>query len=522
MYRGLLLALLLAAVTLATASQKSEAHTIQQIIWSPDGEILAIHISESASILLYDANRLVEGPMADFSGVSRTVFGEDGLAISLDEAAPDKLVVWSYTQPERGILRMIEGYEGDPSPFIERCHRSDYQPSALALHPNGQVVATDRNDGSLVVFNLATGGFVSSYNDSPCTPISLAYNVDGTLIGSTHANGDIQVFSTRDGALSWKRKIEGNQVYGIAFSPRGDRMAVGVSTDNEEYASLRDLSGNLVRNLSLPSASLANIAFSPDGELLAAADRTGNIGIFDVDSGELLAEITEASGQPAAVAFSPDGVTLAYSGAGGILKLWDVDRGEVVETAFVPTLTASFTATVTPTPTAPLPTDTPTLTLTPIPPTVTNTASGTATHTLTSTPTLTLTSTRTASHTPTWTSTATWTTTLTYTPTATRTATPTATPLICPGTLPTRLRAGMNAVVRLSPPSDSPQNLRVRATPGGETIGSLIEGTRIYIIGDGVCGDGVIWYPIETLDGQVEGWSAEGVAPNVYYIQPEG
>lgn len=121
--------------------------------------------------------------------------------------------------------------------------------------------------------------------------------------------------------------------------------------------------------------------------------------------------------------------------------------------------------------------------------------------------------------TPTVTPTPSLTPTSTLTSTPPPTFTPTATPIVCDGAPPTRLRVGMSARVTIAPPDQPRQDLRVRDAPNGERIASLSEGTQFTIIGSPVCAGDYLWWPIETLDGSVKGWSAEGALPDAYFIE---
>ena len=80
--------------------------------------------------------------------------------------------------------------------------------------------------------------------------------------------------------------------------------------------------GRLVRNLEGHPASIAGLAFRPDGRLLASSGRDGTIRLWSVADGKLVESRNSAYGP---LAFSPDGRLLALGGSqAGPLAIWDV------------------------------------------------------------------------------------------------------------------------------------------------------------------------------------------------------
>lgn|GEM_PF-4074869 len=90
----------------------------------------------------------------------------------------------------------------------------------------------------------------------------------------------------------------------------------------------------------------------------------------------------------------------------------------------------------------------------------------------------------------------------------------------CIGQMETRLAVGMIARVTISNAGETPTPLRVRQTPAGEFVESMAEGTVFSVIGGPFCADALTWWEIETADGSLTGWSAEGDGVLDYFMEP--
>ncbi|MBI5929584.1 MAG: protein kinase [Chloroflexi bacterium] len=73
-----------------------------------------------------------------------------------------------------------------------------------------------------------------------------------------------------------------------------------------------------------------DVAFSPDGKLLASAGQDGRIILWDAVTHQRIREFTGMTGAVNGVAFSPDGKLLALGGTDALLYLWDVQTGELL------------------------------------------------------------------------------------------------------------------------------------------------------------------------------------------------
>jgi WD40 repeat protein/heat shock protein HslJ len=114
----------------------------------------------------------------------------------------------------------------------------------------------------------------------------------------------------------------------FAFSPDGKSMAV-VSSDLSIRLWAVALQDFIERKFSHTATDLHSLAFSPDGDRIAAADGN-NILLWDSFSGGE-PHILESHAEPVScLAFARDGRTLFSGGADNQILQWDLETGEVI------------------------------------------------------------------------------------------------------------------------------------------------------------------------------------------------
>jgi WD40 repeat protein len=80
------------------------------------------------------------------------------------------------------------------------------------------------------------------------------------------------------------------------------------------------------------SGIIHDMAWSPDGRLIAEGNSDGTVKLLHVESGEVAAILTNGSGRNVSVAFSQDGNGLAVAGYGGSIHFWNVRTGQLIFT----------------------------------------------------------------------------------------------------------------------------------------------------------------------------------------------
>ena len=194
----------------------------------------------------------------------------------------------------------------------------------IAFHPDGKLFVTSSRDGTARLWNVETGEQIA--------PLPLP----DTLEDTTRYRGEPEEIErvSNGGNLQWKRH---QHIESIVFSPCGTLIAGGLGTwiasglTNE--IRLWDTATLETRMIILPSQRTIRpwaLTFSPCGRYLISGawwcpglDKAP-IRIWEVATGEHIHTFWAHSTDVQDVAFSPDGSLLASGSFDGTVLLWDV------------------------------------------------------------------------------------------------------------------------------------------------------------------------------------------------------
>ena len=263
---------------------------------------------------LCNAERLVLKPGGKRQGLAYSPDGKRLAAVASDH----KVRVWDAAGGRELHTHEIPNVAGRPT---------------LAFAPDGALVAggafaTVRvwdGEGRLVREIDPLPGGRPPQRDRNVTSIACAANGRFAI---AYSDGEVLVWKGLKGAKVFALKLEKVWHPVIALSPDANLLATG---DDRDPVRLWDGEGKQLRVLDVGRAFVNSLAFSPDGQRLAAACRDGKLRFWDVATGALRFSTdfsTEWNLRSAeAVAYSPDDKLFAAAGYDRTVRVFDRKSG---------------------------------------------------------------------------------------------------------------------------------------------------------------------------------------------------
>ena len=162
----------------------------------------------------------------------------------------------------------------------------------------------------------------------PGNDYRLSFSPDGTRLALVGLNG-VTVWEASPGneLLTLHAPVD---VWGLAYSPNGQRIA---AADKHDAVSIRDANtGRMLLTLPEPDSAhgmtIVDTRFSPDGTRVAACVAAGSSGwvtLWDATTGRVTGQLKGHATHVINVAFSPDGRRLATASHDRTAKVWDAE-----------------------------------------------------------------------------------------------------------------------------------------------------------------------------------------------------
>jgi WD40 repeat protein len=162
---------------------------------------------------------------------------------------------------------------------------------------------------------------------------AVVFSADGKELfaGGYH---ELTVWNTTDGSLIRRIKNVGQRTRALSISADGKLLAIGCGAPGRlgETRILDVATGEVIKVLGTTSDEVLDIAFSPQGNRLAVGAADGTIRVFEIPSGKEQLSITSHSDWVMALAWNADGTKLASGSRDKTAKVFDTKTGELLVT----------------------------------------------------------------------------------------------------------------------------------------------------------------------------------------------
>lgn len=200
-----------------------------------------------------------------------------------------------------------------------------FAPRGLTFSPDGKYLAVGSFDGTVPVWETATGKEHQVLRPMDGIISLVAFSPDGKYLAAVFGTNRVVLLvdvSTGKQVHAWKSEaVSGDVIYGLAFSPDGKTLAAGRGRELHLWSLA---SGK--RLLQVPGKEDVNsVAFSPDGRILAACSG-GTLRLWETATNAECQQFVDPSGRTSSVTFSLDGQRIGTISGEGTVLLWDIRR----------------------------------------------------------------------------------------------------------------------------------------------------------------------------------------------------
>jgi WD40 repeat protein len=288
---------------------------------SPDGRLIAS--SSGSGIKIWNA---ATGQLL------KTLEGAQGLIMSVAFSPDGQFIAAANQKQSNDEHYGIRIWEVRSGKLIRTLIGHANWTSAIAFSPDGKSIFSAGAYRQLYVSDLNTGKMIERFpqlrEDDNYTVLAVAISPDGRIVASGNDDKTIRLWNAASGEPLGVLQGHNERIYALAFSPDGRTL---VSASRDRTLKLWDAqSGRLIRNFEGHTNTVLSVAFSPDGRSFASGSADQTIKLWEVATGNLLRTLQGHTQFVLSLAFNQNGRTLVSSSSDKTTRVWSVESGKLL------------------------------------------------------------------------------------------------------------------------------------------------------------------------------------------------
>lgn len=239
--------------------------------FSPDGGLLVVGGGEAARVGFADVYDVLHGDRLlrvgdELDQLQDADLSRDGSQLAI--ATTQKKVRRIAADGSDDVLQTISKH-------------SDWVTQA-AFSPDGVLLATGDRAGGVMIWEAYSGQDYLALDEQKGAVTAISWRADSNVVAVASEDGFVRLFEMSGGKIAKAVRAHTEGALAVAFAPDG-RFATG---GRDRFARFFDAAGSEVKKFGPAADIVVAVAVSADGHRLFRADWSGEISVFDTDTGD--------------------------------------------------------------------------------------------------------------------------------------------------------------------------------------------------------------------------------------------
>jgi len=302
---------------------------ITALAYSPDGNLLAVSGYREIVLHKSDGSGLIARLPCLSDKITSLAFSPDGSTLAAVGGTPatfGEVQLWDVAQRK---LKYSMTLTNDTL-------------FGVSFSPDGKKIAFGSTDNSIYIFDAIAGKQLQRVNDHDGWVFGTVFSRDGSQVASVSRDRALKLTDVGQGIFIENINQLKGELVCVAREPNQDNVVVGGEDGVPAlYMMHRPRSlvigdtSTLIREFEKQEGPVVTVAFSPSGQNIAVGGGSGEVRVYNKETGEQVVSLKGFEGGVDSVVFTPNGERVAAAGFDGKVRIYDLKSGQLTKD-FVP------------------------------------------------------------------------------------------------------------------------------------------------------------------------------------------